>query len=335
MFQRPDISIIVPVYNTEKYLHKCIDSILTQTFTDFELLLINDGSTDNSGNICDEYAQKDSRIQVFHKENGGVSTARNLGLDNATGNWIMFVDSDDWCDTKICKVLYDNAIKYNADISLCDLIRYGKNENKLIFATKTKSSKTRLLSRIFLKKEMLNSKISSAAGPCAKLIKSKIIFDNNIRFDAEIQYGEDILFVYEILNKINNAIYIQLALYHYQYNLSSITKQKGLTEKRKTLFIAFDKMIAIESNHKLKKSILARKAVSAVTNTSYCIIFEGYVNNNSYIFFNNILKQNRQYLLMSKGFSLKHKLMAVLLICPGLYKYLVRYIYQKLFHGKL
>ena len=92
----PIMSVIVPVYNTEQYLHRCIDSILTQTYTDFELLLIDDGSKDKSGDICDEYALKDSRIRVFHKENGGVSSARNLGLDNAAGEWITFVDSDDW-----------------------------------------------------------------------------------------------------------------------------------------------------------------------------------------------------------------------------------------------
>ena len=91
----PLISVIVPVYNTEKYLHRCIDSILNQTFTDFELLLINDGSTDSSSAICDEYAEKDCRVRVFHKPNGGVSSARNLGLEKAQGEWITFCDSDD------------------------------------------------------------------------------------------------------------------------------------------------------------------------------------------------------------------------------------------------
>ena len=92
----PKISVIVPVYNVEKYLPRCIDSILSQTFTDFELLLIDDGSPDNCGKICDEYAAKDSRVRVFHKPNGGVSSARNLGLDNARGEWIAFIDSDDF-----------------------------------------------------------------------------------------------------------------------------------------------------------------------------------------------------------------------------------------------
>lgn len=94
-FDMSTISVIVPVYNTEQYLPRCIDSILSQSFTDFGLLLIDDGSKDGSGKICDAYAEKDNRIRVFHKENGGVSSARNLGLDNAKGEWVCFVDSDD------------------------------------------------------------------------------------------------------------------------------------------------------------------------------------------------------------------------------------------------
>ena len=92
------ISIIVPIYNSESTLKRCVDSILAQTYQNFELLLIDDGSKDCSGEICKEYAQKDSRVKVFHKENGGVSSARNLGLDNARGEWVTFVDSDDWID---------------------------------------------------------------------------------------------------------------------------------------------------------------------------------------------------------------------------------------------
>lgn len=94
--KQPTISVIVPVYNTEKYLGECVQSILNQIFTDFELLLIDDGSTDQSGAICDTYALQDKRVKVFHKENGGVSSARNMGLDEARGEWIVFVDSDDW-----------------------------------------------------------------------------------------------------------------------------------------------------------------------------------------------------------------------------------------------
>lgn len=106
---KPTISVIVPVYNAEKYLHRCVDSILSQTFTDFEVLLINDGSTDTSGVICDEYAQKDARVRVFHKENGGVSSARNVGIKNMRGLYSIHVDSDDWVEPSYLKDLYSCA----------------------------------------------------------------------------------------------------------------------------------------------------------------------------------------------------------------------------------
>ena len=117
----PKISVIVPVYNTEKYLHRYIDSILAQTFTDFELLLINDGSKDNSGAICDEYAAKDSRVRVFHKENGGASSARNMGLDNAKGKWVTFVDSDDYILPSFLAI-YSVLCKSNADLCIQSII---------------------------------------------------------------------------------------------------------------------------------------------------------------------------------------------------------------------
>lgn len=107
--KNPKISVIVPVYNVEKYLRRCIDSILAQTFTDFELLLIDDGSKDSSGEICDEYARNDERVRVFHKENGGVSSARNLGLDNAKGEWVSFVDADDIIYSNNLDILFEVA----------------------------------------------------------------------------------------------------------------------------------------------------------------------------------------------------------------------------------
>ena len=114
----PKISVIVPVYNVEKYLPRCIDSILTQTFTDFELLIIDDGSTDNSSKICDEYAKKDARVRVFHKENGGVGSARNMGICEAKGQWICFVDSDDWLEINCYSSLME-------DDDVADLTYFG------------------------------------------------------------------------------------------------------------------------------------------------------------------------------------------------------------------
>ena len=116
----PEISVIVPVYKAEKYLHKCVDSLLAQTFPNFEILLIDDGSPDNSGKYCDEFALKDNRIRVFHKENGGVSSARQFGLDNARGEYVIHADPDDWVETDMLDDLYKKAIEDDADMVICD-----------------------------------------------------------------------------------------------------------------------------------------------------------------------------------------------------------------------
>ena len=115
------VSVVVPVYNVEKYLNRCIDSILNQTFRDFELILVDDGSTDQSGRICDEYKEKDNRIVVIHKTNGGLSDARNYGIDRAKGEYITFIDSDDWIKERYIEVLYNNAVKFKVDISAVNL----------------------------------------------------------------------------------------------------------------------------------------------------------------------------------------------------------------------
>jgi glycosyltransferase involved in cell wall biosynthesis len=115
----PKLSIIVPIYNKEKYLVECIESVLTQTYSDFELILVNDGSTDSSGEICDRYAVRDSRVKVCHKTNGGVSSARNAGVDVSSGEYLGFVDADDMLVSRMYEVLVANLEQYDADISIC------------------------------------------------------------------------------------------------------------------------------------------------------------------------------------------------------------------------
>lgn len=133
----PKVSIIVPVYNEEKHLSRCIDSVLTQTFSELELLLIDDGSTDSSGAICDEYAQKDSRVRVFHKENGGVSKARNLGISKANAEWIMFLDSDDYLMKNGVEILIDLALSTQTQISTANF--YFENVDRRTFCTGIRS----------------------------------------------------------------------------------------------------------------------------------------------------------------------------------------------------
>ena len=143
----PKISVIVPVYNTEKYLHRCIDSVLAQTYKDFELLLIDDGSKDSSGAICDEYAARDSRVKVFHKENGGVSSARNAGLAIASGDWIMHLDGDDWIEPDMLERLIQKGEDTGADIVMGDFLFAYSDRDILYILPDWDNNKTASLNR--------------------------------------------------------------------------------------------------------------------------------------------------------------------------------------------
>lgn len=194
------ITVIVPVYNAEKTINRCIDSILRQTFTDFELLLINDGSTDRSGDICDEYAAMDSRICVFHKENGGVSSARNLGLDNAKGEWVTFIDSDDW----LCENFTFNLINsHHADLLL---FNYKKEKNAEFSNAPTliQCDSCSLMLEKYIHYFVLQV-------PWCKFFNRRLI--GNLRFDIRIKIGEDITFVLQYLKSCRSITYLDYYCY--------------------------------------------------------------------------------------------------------------------------
>ncbi len=203
---RPLISIIVPVYNTEKYLDKCIQSVLAQTYTNWELLLIDDGSTDSSGAICDKYAAEDSRIRVFHKENGGVSSARNLGLDNAKGEWITFVDADDWVEASMLKELRSEALSNNADYVYCDLL-FDHGQYSKYYRAATYASEHPIMLKNFIK--------STWTVICSSLVKSEIYSKHHLRFSQDYTYCEDFLFAVKAMFYASKVAYIPNAYYHY------------------------------------------------------------------------------------------------------------------------
>lgn len=198
----PKISVIVPVYNVEIYLHRCIDSILSQSFTDFELLLIDDGSPDNCGKICDEYAEQDNRVRVFHKPNGGVSSARNLGLDNARGEWITFVDSDDYVADDYLQDLF--TYKENIDSDLVAISRMLDSGNSMVTLP---SKEFTLLFSIY--------KFDKFCPPWGKLYRRNIIEQHNLRFNTQIHLGEDLMFVLSYLLQIKRITLISSCKYNY------------------------------------------------------------------------------------------------------------------------
>lgn len=200
------VSIIVPVYNAEKYLHKCIDSILAQTYTDFELLLIDDGSKDKSSAICDEYAVKDARVRVFHKENGGVSKARNWGLDNAKGEWITFVDADDWVHEDFLKNRIALALYDNADIIYCD-IEYVY-DNQRVYG--------KMAEQVEGKAETVNSWILSRTTYSPIILAKKSIFDKyKLRYIEGLRFGEDFNLIIKLVMYADKVVHVNEALYYY------------------------------------------------------------------------------------------------------------------------
>ncbi len=208
------ISVIVPVYNAEKYLRECIESILSQTYTHFELLLINDGSKDSSPQVCNEYASRDERIRVFHQENAGVSAARNKGLDNAQGEYICFVDADDTVNEDFISLM-SAAMKEKIDIVHCGRTKFNKDEKR----KQEYTGKIIILNQIESKKKFLDGR-AFLGSVWAKLFKTKIIKKHNLRF-KEYSYAEDQLFVYEYLSFIILLCNIKEKLYNYRDNEDS------------------------------------------------------------------------------------------------------------------
>ena len=211
IMDNPLISIIIPVYKAEEYLNRCLDSILAQTYTNWECLLIDDGSSDSSGSICDEYAANDSRFRVFHKENEGVSTARNLGLDNVKGEWVTFVDSDDEL-LKNALELYSNAISEYGTIDVIKggYIKFYEAKNKeLLFSCgydSIENQKDRIVKRLnessfyhgFLWNECINRNLI-----------------NSFRFDVNLHWNEDNIFSYQCLSESNSVVFLSQPVYKY------------------------------------------------------------------------------------------------------------------------
>lgn len=214
----PQISIIVPVYNVEKYLDRCIISILNQTIRDFELILVEDGSPDNCARICDEWARKDDRIKVIHKKNGGLSSARNAGLDIARGEYIGFVDSDDWIDIDMYQILLDAIKKYDVDYSAIEM-KIVKNEQvvyKPLEYKETVLDKDKLFKLFF---RVSNYDIHYCV--CDKLFKRSKLRD--IRFKEGIHF-EDIDFNFKLFQYCDKAVFVNQKKYYWFYNEGSITR---------------------------------------------------------------------------------------------------------------
>lgn len=224
------VSIILPIYNVEKYLNRCMDSLLNQTLKDIEIIMVDDGSPDNCPKMCDEYAKKDNRVKVVHKENGGLGYARNSGLDVATGEYVAFVDSDDYVDSSMYETLWNEACASNADVVFCG------------FKTEQRNGIWKDSDEVSSRTEWKNEEVRSfmldmiACAPYVKeerkfqmsvwhsIYRRSIIEDKNIRFHSEREVAsEDIPFQVDFLTKAKKVVYLPQTFYFYCLNGTSLT----------------------------------------------------------------------------------------------------------------
>lgn len=229
----PEISVIVPVYKVEKYLDRCIESIVNQTYPDFELILVDDGSPDGSPILCDKWAEKDSRVHVIHKKNGGASSARNAGLEIAKGNWIAFADSDDWLDRTALKTLYDLANQYNVPMAIGGMRVVQKYTDASIVMKQNAKvlSNADLMSRFF----RLNGEPDTHS-VCGAIIRRDILEDYSF---IEGRMNEDVETCYYLARKCEAAVYTDAPLYNYFKNIEGVTNS-GFSKKKLDLLDIWD-----------------------------------------------------------------------------------------------
>lgn len=219
------ISVIIPVYNAGKYFKNCINSIINQTYKNLEIIIVDDGSTDGTAELCDKFAEQDSRIKVIHKENGGAASARNTGLDNASGEYIGFVDADDYIDSDMYEIMMSEIIEYGVDAARCGIERVADDGRTEDWGTGNHEV------RVVDNKQLL-ADVGEALGilpvsPCNKLYKASCIGD--IRFDTRFKFAEDTLFNFMVAKNIKNMVYHDVNRYHYSFNSGSMTN-RGVTE---------------------------------------------------------------------------------------------------------
>lgn len=224
------VSILVPVYNVESYLSQCLDSLINQTYNNLQIVLIDDGSKDNSWSIMQDYATKDNRIEIYHQENAGVATTRNNLLEKIKGEYVLFVDSDDWIELDMVEFLITKVTEENAEMAVCgNVVNNGIPKKNYKEETWGKEK----VIEEFLRHTNFNGSLWN------KLFSVKLL-KNNPTFNPEISYGEDALFTWQLIQEVQNVVVTNKQLYHYRMNLCSLSHAKWSPNKMGTGHIVWE-----------------------------------------------------------------------------------------------
>lgn len=295
----PKISIIVPIFNAEKYLEDCINSILNQTYKDWELILVNDGSIDKSEIICEKFLKNNPKIKYFYKSNGGVSNTRNFGIDHASGEYIMFVDSDDILNPGIVDILVKN-VSEEGEISAC-LVKRFSNANSIFTQT---DSTTLYLSNIeqiykeFKSKDILHP-------PFAKIFKRSIVNRYQLRFDENLSLGEDLCFNLAYLHYISSGTIVLSPLYYYRDTPQSLTKKISVNYGEIQLYL-LDKNLDFISNKGIEYDFSTE--TPGIISDIFLSICKASAPIKDKIKEIKLLRQHRIFELLSKDINIKSKL---------------------------
>lgn len=209
---KPLITILLPCYNVEKFIPRCLDSIISQTYKNLQIIAIDDGSNDKTWCIMQEYAQKDTRIEIYHQKNQGVSSTRNNLLDKVKGDYVLFIDSDDWCEHNMLEFLVHKIIDNNADVAICSDVVNDR-------IVKTEYNEYILDKKNTIKQFLLHKKLRGSL--CNKLFKASLL--HKLKFNNNVSYGEDALFCWHLFQRINRVYFSTRELYHYRMNENSIS----------------------------------------------------------------------------------------------------------------
>lgn len=312
------LSIIVPVYKVEKYLDKCIKSILAQTFSDYELILVDDGSPDRCGEVCDEWAEKDARIRVIHKENGGLSDARNVGIDAAQGEYIGFVDSDDYIREDMFEVLAANMEKYEADISMCGYVDTYE-DGRTLGRRETDDSTIYIWDRKEAIHQVLLGKLLSVHA-YTKLYKRRLF--ETVRYPKG-RISEDAYIIMDILDQVDKAVFTPRTEYYYMHRGDSINTSK-YKPIDKTRIEAHEKNYKyIQENYPEYGTLAHDRYLGAVYFVAHKMVMSRHdkTETNELI---SILRKNTDSVKKSKYFSGKRKkLIQLMMKNAGLYRLVI------------
>lgn len=318
MTKDPLISVIIPVYNAGKYFNHCIESIVNQTYKNLEIIIVDDGSTDETPKSCEEWAKKDKRIKVIHKENGGASSARNVGIDNAVGEYIGFVDADDYIDLDMYEAMISQIIEHNADAARCGIIRESDDGTTENWGTGNYDV------RVLEGKQVL-ADVGEAVGIVPvhvgnKLFKTKCIGD--IRFDTSYKFAEDTLFNFMVAKNIKKMVYNDVNRYHYMFNESSITNN-GINENNFDEHRVMDKIFTLADEDTMPHCVMGDVLKSFRTLRQ---IIEADLYMERFDEIRNRILAHKKEIFSSSIYSKQTKLRTVLLLSPSAYRFAIKHL---------